>query len=368
MPNALVVGGTGPTGPYLVAGLRERGHDVTIFHRGTHEIPEIPGDVEHIHGDPHFPETIATALGDRTFDVAVVTYGRIRHLADALVGRVGRFVSVGGMPVYKGYFDPAENSPTGMVVPVSEAGPVAGPDDNRFSRLIRVTEEAVLAAHPSAAHFRYPYVYGPHQVSPREWSIVRRVLDGRRSIIVADGGHCVVSRGFAQNLAHAVLLAVDRPDASAGQIYNCADEAQYSVRQWIELVAGALGAELEPISLPLELAAHGDPLQLDSHGFNRVLDLQKLRIELGYHDVVAVPDAVRLTVEWLLAHRPPPGGAVEEEIGDRFDYAAEDRLVSGYRDALEQIRPLAPVRPDGYTPHSYAHPQLAEQGRDHRNR
>ena len=38
MQTALVVGGTGPTGPFIVNGLRERGYRVTIFHRGTHEI------------------------------------------------------------------------------------------------------------------------------------------------------------------------------------------------------------------------------------------------------------------------------------------------------------------------------------------
>ena len=71
--KALVVGGTGPTGPYIVNGLLDRGYEVAIFHRGTHEIPEIPPQVEHIHGDPHFLETIEESLGGRTFDLAIVT-------------------------------------------------------------------------------------------------------------------------------------------------------------------------------------------------------------------------------------------------------------------------------------------------------
>ena len=37
-PRALVVGGTGPTGPHIVNGLRARGHATAILHRGTHEI------------------------------------------------------------------------------------------------------------------------------------------------------------------------------------------------------------------------------------------------------------------------------------------------------------------------------------------
>jgi uncharacterized protein YbjT (DUF2867 family) len=74
--KALIVGGTGPSGPFLANGLIERGYKVTIFHRGTHEIPEIVPEVAHIHGDPHFRETIEAALGDRTFDVVIATYGR----------------------------------------------------------------------------------------------------------------------------------------------------------------------------------------------------------------------------------------------------------------------------------------------------
>lgn len=368
MPTALVVGGTGPTGPYLVAGLRQRGYDVTIFHRGTHEIDEIPPEVTHIHGDPHFPETIADAIGGMTFDLAVVTYGRVRHLADALVGKVGRFVSVGGIPIYKGYWDPNELVPSGMSVPVPEVGSVAGPQDNRFSHLIAATEQAVLAAHPEAAHFRYPYVYGPYQVAPAEWSVVRRVLDRRPYIILADRGHALLTRGYAANLAHAVLLAVDQPEASAGQVYNCGDEVQYSMRQWVYLLAEALGAELPVLSLPYELAAHGDPLQMDGRGFHRLLDLHKLRTDLGYRDVVSVRDAVKHTAEWLVANQPERGGDVEASIGDRFDYAAEDALVAAYETAMATLQPLAPARPEGYTPHAYAHPQQADQARDHRNR
>lgn len=366
--RALVVGGTGPTGPFIVGGLQKRGYDVTIFHRGTHEIPEIPPEVVHIHGDPHFPETIAKALDGQSYDLVVATYGRIRHVAEALIGRCGRFVSVGGFPVYRGFFDPFELEPPGMTVPVPEDSRVAGEADNRFSYLIRQTEEAVLAAHPDATHFRYPYVYGPYQLSPREWSIVRRVLDGRPYIIAADGGQGLVTRGYAANLAEAVLLAVDRPQPSAGQVYNCGDEVQYSVRQWVGLVAAALGSEIRVESLPYELAGHGDPLLLDSMGFHRVMDLQKLRNDLGYRDVVAVPDAVETTTRWLVANPPSRGGPVEEHIGDVFDYAAEDRLVEAYHTARDALVRLAPARASGHRPHSYAHPRTPGLAADHRSR
>ena len=44
--NALVIGGTGPTGHFIVNGLRARGYGVTLFHSGRHERAEIPPEVE----------------------------------------------------------------------------------------------------------------------------------------------------------------------------------------------------------------------------------------------------------------------------------------------------------------------------------
>ena len=85
--RALVVGGTGPTGNFLVKGLLERKYDVAIFHRGTHESDEIPQEVEHIHGDPHFLESIEASLNRTFFDVVVATYGRIRLLVQAMRGK-----------------------------------------------------------------------------------------------------------------------------------------------------------------------------------------------------------------------------------------------------------------------------------------
>src|SRR5919202_1497911 len=113
-------------------------------------------------------------------------------------------------------------SPSGLPVPTPESFPlVASEEELRFSYLIAITEQAVLEAHPTAAHFRYPYVYGPYQLVPREWCIMRRILDKRPYIILPDGGLMLSTHGYAANLAHAVLLAVDKPEASAGQIYNC---------------------------------------------------------------------------------------------------------------------------------------------------
>src|SRR5260370_10287252 len=123
MMEALVVGGTGPTGPFLVNGLIQRGYSVTVLHRGTHEVPEIPPEVEHIHADPHFRETLDAALAGRTFDLVLATYGRLRFVAEALVGKTPRFSGVGGVGFYRGYFDAGSNFSSRVKVPTPQTQP-----------------------------------------------------------------------------------------------------------------------------------------------------------------------------------------------------------------------------------------------------
>ena len=359
--RALVVGGTGPTGHFIVNGLRDRGYSGAILHTGRHELDEIPDDVEHIHTDPFDEEAVRNALGDRTFDVCIVTYGRLRRMAAVTVGKVGRFLSVGGVPAYRGYMNPELFRPAGLPVPTAEDAPLVREesDDTKGYRIVR-TEEAVLDFHPTAAHFRYPYVYGPYQLAPREWCVVRRILDGRPFIILPDDGLTLHSFGYAGNLAHAVLLAVDQPDASAGQIYNCADEEVLTLHQVALVIADALECDLDIVSMPWELAVPARPLLMQPLPTHRVLDLSKLKSQLGYRDVVAPRDALALTARWLREHPPEPGGMEETVLQDPFDYAAEDRLVESWRKALGSMAPaefavepsygLAYSGPGGRTP------------------
>ncbi|NND69837.1 MAG: NAD-dependent epimerase/dehydratase family protein, partial [Halioglobus sp.] len=206
--TALVVGGTGPTGPYIVNGLLDRGYEVAILHRGTHEVDEIPPEVEHIHTDPYDLDCLETALQERQFDVCLATYGRLRAVAKVLAGRCERFISAGGVPAYRGYMNPDLAGPAGMDVPIREDAPLVEQEseDEKGWRIVR-TERALFELISGATHFRYPFVYGRYQLVPREWLIVRRFMEGRRRIILPDGGLTLCSFGGAPNVAHALLLA-----------------------------------------------------------------------------------------------------------------------------------------------------------------
>ena len=204
--KSLVIGGTGPTGPYLVEGLQKRGYDVAVLHRGTHEVP-LPGEVEHIHADPHFSETISDGIRGRHCDLVIATYGRLRLFIDVLDGVTDRLITIGATAYAQRGSRPAtESSPR--------------KSDNTLVQKIVATEELLMKAHEqrryNVTHYRYPNLFGPRQLAPREWSIVRRIRDGRRFVPVLDGGLTLESRSYVENAVLNSFILPCAPCACSG--------------------------------------------------------------------------------------------------------------------------------------------------------
>lgn len=358
-PSALVIGGTGPTGPLIVEGLVERGFAVTILHGGQHEYEfAVPG-IHHIHEDPHFREPLERGLGDTTWDLVVAQYGRLRVVAEVLVGRTQRVVAIGGAT---GIFAPDDDErwgqtgkpalfPDSSMLYVRDAGA-----DGRHKLGLRMVQamEALFRHHPGATYIGYPVNYGPRTPGPYDWCTVRRVLDGRHRIVIADGGIKLESRVFTENAAAAVLLVIDHPERAAGKRYSVADSCAFTMRRRIEFVAHHLGAEIELVDMPYELAWPCHPLWRHTRE-HRLTQSSLIRAELGYEDAVAPDAAFARAVDWLVANRPPPDGELERQIGDPFAYALEDELIECWKRSTAAAGEVSsPLRQQG---HQYRHPK-----------
>ena len=366
MPRALVVGGSAATGPYIVSELLARGFDVSIYHRGVHEVP-LPNEIEHIHGDPHFRESIAEDLGERRWDVVVATYGRIRYLADYLCGRTDRLVTVGGWPVLKGWMHIADEHWASRAGPVMvlapEDHPREDPGVDRFLDRMRDTELAILEHHERsdylATHLRYPNVYGPNGVLSFEWPVIKRIIDGRRRCILQERGQELFTRCAAPNAAHTVGLVLDAPERSGGKIYHLGDDRQYTRRQWLDLIASAAGHEFEYFDIPYAIAPPGRLPNLAScngaGSYHRLVDTTAIKVELGYRDVVAPEDWVRHTVAWVLSD--PARHGLEQDLG--AEYEIEDQAIEVWERALAAVPEIG--RAPESVRHPYPHPK--EPGR-----
>jgi nucleoside-diphosphate-sugar epimerase len=360
-PRALVIGGTGPTGPFVVEGLAHRGYDVTILHGGQHEYEfAVPG-IAHIHEDPHFEEPLSRGLGDSTWDLVVAQYGRLRVIADVLAGRTERLVAIGGAT---GIFAPDDDERWGPMGKPSLFDDTStlyvrdeGPDgrDKLGRRMVQAMEK-LFDRHPGATYIGYPVNYGPRTPGPYDWTIVRRLLDGRSRIVIADGGLKIDSRIYTENAAAAVLLVVDNPDRAAGKRYSVADEYAFTMRQRIEFVAAHLGAEVELVDMPYELAWPCHPLYRHVRG-HRLAQSTFIRSDLGFRDPVDPGIGYGRSIDWLLENRPEAGGELERQIGDPFDYGAEDDLIRRWESARSGIGDVSsPLPQQG---HQYRHPKRA---------
>ncbi len=205
----------------------------------------------------------------------------------------------------------------------------------------------------SATILRFPMIYGPRQVAPREWSILRRILDGRRKLIVPDGGLKLERRGYADNVAAALLLAVDKPYESGGEIYNVGDETVWSLREWVEAISRATSHRWELVSMPFAVARPSRAYA--GRSFHWVPDIDKIRTQLGYRDQVPAGEGLKRTIRWYLEHQPEAGGEIESALRDPFDYEAEDRLITEYESRMKGLRDI--VTAGFQFHHAYSHPK-----------
>eukprot|EP00947_MAST-08B_sp_MAST-8B-sp1_P003401 g3401.t1 len=375
MPTSLVVGGTGVTGSFVVAGLLRRSHTVTVAHTGRHKPARADapwyydGSVRVLLTGVDDADELATTLvrvdgADFFFDHVFVLYGKLRVTAPLFAGagggsdgrrRCGRFYSAGGSVVYDTYGTStapwavagnvlgctalAEDTPL-----MTTDGTLTGTANSFNPKLNKIieTDKAVFAAHPEATHVRYGEIYGPNNILPRMWMVVKRVLDGRPGIIVSPmANHAMAGGGcaYGANAAQYFLLAVDRPGQSKGQIFNAFETQVPTMKQWILIIARALGRpDFRVFELPTELAVPSRPLtpgfedDLPPPGGTRgVFTNHKGRALLGYTDVVPVVEAISRTARWLARPENHVDAKVSRGIlQDPFNYRAEDELLAAW--------------------------------------
>jgi|Deesub1362A_J573_1020465.scaffolds.fasta_scaffold04973_4 nucleoside-diphosphate-sugar epimerase len=334
--QVLIIGGTRRCGPYIVRDLVERGHTVICYHRGQHNV-SFTDEVLYIHGDRRdhetFKQQVAKLEVDAVIDMIAIDDRDVRAVVEVFKGRIGRYICISSYEVYEAFEAAWKHVPSAQPVPIPEEAPKRGElflygPDFHYDKLL--VEKEALEAHErgdfAVTILRWPALYGPRDVTPREWYYVRQALDGRRQIPVPEGGQALFPRGYLRNMAHTVVLALEREEA-AGGIYNAADTRALSLRQIVELIGKIMDHEWEIVPVPRRLLPHvpqtqGRPFSCDPYDIepHLLLDLTRIRTELGYHDLVPPEEALEETVKWL-CERPPRDDWLH------VDYGALDEAI-----------------------------------------
>jgi nucleoside-diphosphate-sugar epimerase len=335
----LVIGGTGFIGARVLCRLVDQRHEVMVFHRGQTET-SLPPTLRHVYGDrsalPSFGAAFRQFSPQVTLDVIPYSEQDALTLIQTLRGITERVVALSSQDVYRAYgiFTRLEDGilePT----PYGEKAPLRthlypyralalGPAELSYHYEKILVERAVMnESELRGTILRLPQVYGPGDRQHRLFGYLKRMDDGRRSILLGEA-QCKWrwTRGYVENIASAIALAVT-DERAAGRIYNVGEPEALTEAEWVGTVGNATRWDGEVVAMPEEmLPAHlAAPYDWRQH---LAAETSRIRTELGYQEMIPREEALRRTVEWERAN--PPG----EFDAKRFDYADEDLALSRF--------------------------------------
>ena len=176
----LIIGGTQFVGRHVAECAIERGHDVTVFHRGRTNADAVP-QAQRILGDRDADlDRLEGQSWDATLDACAYVPRQVNELAAALGDRGGRHAFVSTVSVYT---EPAPPN-------IDEDAELATLDDpttedvtgETYGGLKVLCEEAVAKHYDEALVIRPTYVVGPYDYTHRFTYWINRIADGGRVI------------------------------------------------------------------------------------------------------------------------------------------------------------------------------------------
>jgi nucleoside-diphosphate-sugar epimerase len=333
----LIIGGTRFIGPYLLRHLVEAGHKIAVFHRGKTEA-DLPSGIIRINGDRknlvNYKAEFESFAPEVVIDLIPYTEQEALDAMRVFKGLVGRFVAISSMDVYRAY-DILRRVRPGPPdkVPLSEDSPLreqlypyrsasSGPDDMFYNYEKILVEKRVMGDRDLAGTIlRLPAVYGPGDYQHRVFEFLKRMIDKRPKILLEEGrANWRWTRGYVDNVAAAIALAAS-DERAAGKIYNVGEEDTFTEIEWVRSIGQTAGWEGEIVTVPKEML----PDHL-TQPFNWEQDLYvdcgRIKMDLGYKDLISRKDALKETVSWERNYRP------DEAFLKQFDYAAEDSILA----------------------------------------
>jgi nucleoside-diphosphate-sugar epimerase len=336
--NILVIGGSGFIGPFLLRQLQEKGNRLAVFHRGS-STAKLPENVERIIGDRNqlaaSKSVFSRFAPEVVVDLVLSSGKQAQNLMETFRGLARRVVAASSMDVYRAV-GVLHGSETGGLepLPLTEESPLRTKLQTYPRERVQVMQkifswldeeydkipvEGAVLSDPSlpGTVMRLPMIYGPGDPLHRFLPVLKRIDDGRSRILFPeDMAAWRGSRGYVENVAHAIALAAT-DERAAGKIYNVAEEEIFSELEWARKIAAHTGWQGEFVVLPKEQAPK-HLLQPGNTAQHWVASSEKIRRELGYREIVPLAEAIERTIAWERT-TPMVGSSFHQ-----FDYAAED--------------------------------------------
>jgi nucleoside-diphosphate-sugar epimerase len=337
-----VLGGNGQVGAAVALRLAADGWEVTSSGRSADRFPQElrEAGVRFARSDRYAAGDLRDLLyagADAVIDCVGYTAAHARMLLPFREG-TGSLVFISSKAVYIDGQGRHSNSdePPDFGAPVTEEQPTKAPSDTDYNSREGygankvAAENVLLDSGMPVSVLRPSRIHGTGASRPREWVFVKRVLDGRRRLLLARGGRGANHPTAAVNLAALAAFCAARP---AARILNSADPDAPDGLAISRIIAAHLAHAWTEILLdetaPDDLGDHPwntfPPFTLDTSAAQR----------LGFVPVGSYAETVRAEIDWLVqAARSGDSAGVLPPAEDRyfrsfFDYAREDAWLDG---------------------------------------
>ena len=340
MNRALVLGGTGLVGRAIALRLARGGWRVDVTGRDFANTPDelTAADVSFVHADSRDASEVAAAFGagaDLLVDCVCYTAEDARRLL-LFARNATATVMISSKAVYVDSAGNHSNSevPPRFAGPIRETQPTAAPNDADYNSREGygankvAAEQVLLDSGLPVSVLRPSKIHGRGAARPREWVFVKRVLDGRPAVFLANRGAGVDHTTAAANIAALVEVLATNPGA---RVLNIADPDAPTGLEIARTIARLLDHEWQEVLLD------GDAVgNVGLYPWNArhpiVLDMSAA-LALGYSPIGGYAATVADEVEWLVT--AATGGADAAKLprdddpffAPLFAYAAEDRLL-----------------------------------------
>jgi nucleoside-diphosphate-sugar epimerase len=331
--RAFILGGTGNVGGATARALAADGWDVTVAAR--HPASEA---FDFVSVDRDEESALEVANG---FDliVDVIPY-EPAHAEQLLALEIGAIVAISSASVYADEqgrtLDEAQRVDDfpDFPVPIPETqATVAGGDQTYSTKKAKLERILLESGRVPAAVVRPCAIYGRGDCMAREWFFLKRALDRRRFVVLANRGAGHFHTTASQNIGELVRLIAAKPRTD---VFNCGDPDPPTVLDLVRAIGEAAGHRFVEVLLP-DPAGRGEVGQTPwSVPTPLLVDMTKASRELGYRPATSWAEALPRQVEWLIEatrdrdwREVLPGAA--EYL--RFDYQREDELLADLAEA-----------------------------------
>ncbi len=342
MPNAVIIGGTGLVGRAAAHRLLRSGWEVVVTGRDPEHLPIelVTLGARFVAAERHDPSALAAVYGsgaDLVVDCICYTAADARLLLP-LAYDAASTVMISSRAVYVDADGHHSNTdaPPRFDGPVGEDQPTLPPGDmdyrsrDGYGPNKVAAERVLLDSGAPVTVLRPSKIHGIGAVKPNEWVFVKRVLDRRPVVFLANRGTSIDHTSAAVNIAALIQTVAAKPGA---RVLNSADPDAPDTVRIARTIAGHFGHQFEEILLDGQ--TDGPLGQLPWRAPHPFVLATHAAEALGYRPVGDYATTVAPALDWLAAvaidpdggNARLPAGFDNEYFVEMCDYAAEDRRL-----------------------------------------